>query len=296
MRLLYDKWRLPLDDSFQESEEHDACVFRQTDREVYVRRYCAGLSREEGIQRVKARANPRHITYFEDNWDHLYQWAFKWAEEKETPCPNRFSIEAHYVIEGEDLTVIVDHKHFEDARWAAMFVYGVQLERNWNVQGSVYVFAQGPTWVMGAHSRSQEGEWFTNRFLGSLRTDAAPASLGNLVRQALGSTRRNVPARSRSRHAASSRHYQAINRRLGVKSLDSLMGVMDIIDVLAEDEVIKLIPNWAQRGFDYQNGYLPMYSQKVSLPRRRSNEELGLGLLEAKKRCYGWGDETDAPQ
>jgi hypothetical protein len=124
MKLLYQKWLVPVDDSFQESDEYGSRVFRKADMAIYVRHH-TGLSRKEGIRWVKAHANPRHVTYFEEDGSDLYRWAFKWVEEIETLHPNRYSLEAHYVIEGEVLTVVAEHEQFES--WAYTVVRSVQL-------------------------------------------------------------------------------------------------------------------------------------------------------------------------
>jgi hypothetical protein len=291
MRLLYDKWRLPLDDSYVESQEHAARVFRQGDRAVYVRHHNGGLSKQEGIQRVKAHANPRHVKLFEDDWSFLFRWAIKWAEEIEVPFPGRYSIEAHYVIEGEDLMVLAEHERIEDGTWASTFVRSVEFERMWKVEGSACVLAFGPMMVLCSHSRTEDGEWFINGFVASVRADARARQLGQIVWQAMHRTRRGILTRNRSRHAAPADREATLARLLGGLSQSTMDNLLDIVDVSHADGVIRLIPNWAQRGFDYQSGYLPMYAYTIQLPQTCSDEELGAGLLKARSRCYGWGDD-----
>jgi hypothetical protein len=177
MRLLYDKWRIPIDDSFQESEERGARVFRHEDKAVYVWRRSDGLSKTEGIQRVKAGANPRHVAVFEEERGHVYRWAFKHAEEKETASPTRYVIEAHYVIDGEDLTVCTEHKQLEDQRWAAVLVSAVEFDRDWDVTGNGYIYVAGK-YVFGSFSRTDDGQWFGNRFVGSVPAGTDAAQLG----------------------------------------------------------------------------------------------------------------------
>jgi hypothetical protein len=312
MRLFYDKWRIPIDDSFQENEEHGAHVFRQDRKAVYVRLYNHGLSKADGIQYVKAHANPRHIVVFEEDRSLIYRWAIKWAEEIEAPFPGQYLIEAHYVIEGEALVVVTEHQgfkderwahvpederwelHLEDQRWANHLVRSVEFDREWNLTASAYVYALYDRYVFGSYSRIEDGEWFGNRFLGSLPADAAVADLGKLVRQALGRTRRGVLTRNRSRHARSPSDSAAFLRAAGVSSDMQLYVWAHMMYLQAKDTVITMIPCCNYTGYDRQFGHWALESSGVQIAPACSNEELGQALRTAKGLCTRWDEYTDA--
>jgi hypothetical protein len=293
-RLLYGRWRILLDGEFQENEERGRRVFRLADKTAYVWLESTGLSQKEGIQRVKAQANSRYVTLFEDECWGPYRWAFKHAEEIETPLPNRFALEAYYVTEGETLTVCTVHQQPEDRLWAETLVRSVGFDRDWKVEGSACALVYGPMLVLSSHSRTEDGEWFINCFIASVRTEVGVGELGKVVRQAMSHTQRGVLIGDRTHVARPPRDEGRLAHLLGDLSQSTMDNFLDVVNVSAQEGVIKLLPSWALRGFDYQCGYLPMYGQEVQLPRACSDEELGAGLLEARGRCSGWGDEPDA--
>jgi hypothetical protein len=298
MRLFYDKWRIPIDSSFQESEEHGARVFRKAGKEVYVRHVSHGLPKAEGIQLVKAQANPRHVKLFETDWDLCYRWACKHVEEIETPLGNRYSIEAHYVIEGEALVVVaVVANQREDTWWADELVKNwVEFDREWNDKGLAYVYTLH-NYAFGSYSRSEDGEWFGNRFVGSLPTDAAAADLGKLVRQALGRTRRDVPTRNRSRHAGSPSRDAAFFRAARVSDVRALYTYGHRLYVRAQDMIITMVPCCNCIGYDrqsYDGYYAPQESSAVQITAACSDEELGQALQTTMGRCFFWWEEQTA--
>ena len=85
---------------------------------------------------MKAAANPRHVTLFEVDEGGVYRWAFKHAEEVEVVLPDRYVIEAYYVVEGECLAVVAEHQSPDDARWADGLVRDVQFLRDCKVPPS----------------------------------------------------------------------------------------------------------------------------------------------------------------
>jgi hypothetical protein len=290
MRLLYDKWRLPLDDSYQEREVRGARVFRLADKTVSVWHDSTGLSKQEGIRCVLARANPRHVTLFKHDWSFIYRWAFKHAEELETPQPNKYLIEAYFVIGGEVLSVVATHEQPEDQRWAIHFVNSVEHDRDWNVTGKGYIYDLGSKYLLGSNSRTDDGEWFANRFIRSIPADADPRQLGKLVRQVLERTRRDVSTLSRSRYAASSSRRSVFFRLAGTRSQWDLESWANLISLSAEEDVITLVPSFNYQGYAHIVGCQLLESQAVKVAAACSDEELGQALQIAKGRCsQAWG-------
>jgi len=131
MRILYDKWRVPIDDSVEEGERPGALVFRGDGKAVTVRHFGDGRRqpRQEGIGLIKAGGNPRRVTLFEADECGVYRWAFRHVEELEAVSPRSYFIEAHYVVEGESLTVAAEHRSPDDAPWAEGVVRRVEFLR-----------------------------------------------------------------------------------------------------------------------------------------------------------------------
>jgi hypothetical protein len=238
-----------------------------------------------------AEANPRRHNLFEEDHTHVFRWAFKHAEELEAPGPNRYSIESHFVTNGEALCVVVSHRAPEDGRWATTLVHSVQFDPDWELQGSAHVYVVGDTYIFGSSSRSEDGEWFANRFVKWIKLEAGVPQLGKLVREALGRTRLGVLPHQRAREAATDWHNRAICRVACVKTMAQLYDVADFISLRKADEAITMVPSWAYRGRDYQLGYIPLASKAVTTLLQASDEELGKGLIQAKSLCC---DEWEA--
>jgi hypothetical protein len=284
MPLLYDKWQVGIPPSFQASERNGDLLFQKPGATVTVRRFGDGLrpSKQEGINLVKAAANPRHVTLFEKDNGVVYEWAFKHAEELEAPSPNRYLIEAHYVVAGEGLTIVAECQAPDDAQWADGMVRRVRFLSDWRVHRSVTVTVLGDRFVVTSHSRRDDGMWTGNGFQRLLLANEGPAALGKLVRRALGRCRRGVKTRRSSRQLAEDE--AAFLRLAGVSRGYDISCWAHVVYVHVEDGVVKVMPTWAGRGYAHVEAwFLPM--DPLRLPLECSPEELGQAMLTAKGLC-----------
>ena len=150
--------------------------------------------------------------------------------------------------------------------------------------GKGYIYTTG-SYLFGSCSRTEDGEWFGNRFVRKLPADADTAQLGKLVRQALGRTRRGIPTRNRSRYAASSSRRSAFCRVAGVKSAADMQNWADLVALRAQETLITLVPSFNYRGYAHIEGHQLYESQAVQVAPACSDEELGQAVLTAKGLC-----------
>jgi hypothetical protein len=170
-------------------------------------------------------------------------------------------------------------------RWLWEFVHRVEYDRDWDLEGKAYVYYLGSKYVFGSNSRTEDGEWFANRFIRSLAADSDPAQLGKLVRQAVARTRRGIPTRDRSRYAASSSRRSALFREAGVSWQWNLDSWADLISLSARETVISLVPSYNYRGYAHITGYQPLESQAVQVALTCSDAALGRALQTAWGLC-----------